>query len=192
MEQYVFQYRNMDPKRLRPIGDRYLIEVLDVDEEKVNGIYLPEQTEEQKGWAVGVVFSIGNGHRLDVHDPIVVVPEGYVPDPALNEQEQMRRRIAALSYNCPSMGDHSTVMRYPALVPMMFQPGEVIFVERYSGRQFTIRGRTFRFVSQVDCLGTSGVYLKLTDDGWEERDLEAEAKAAAAASNGASKRLHLS
>jgi co-chaperonin GroES (HSP10) len=192
VERFVFRYRNLDPRRLRPIGDRYLIEVLDVDEEKVGGIYLPEQSEEQKGWAVGVVFSIGNGHRLEEHDPIVVVPEGYKADPKLTEQEQMQRRMSALGYTTPSMGDESTVMRYPALVPMFFQPGEVIFVERYSGRQFTMSGRTMRFVSQVDCLGTSGMYLKMNEDGsWEERDLEAEAKAAAAAPNG-TRRLHLS
>lgn len=189
-ERYVFRYRNADPRLLRPIGDRYLIEVLEVDEEKMpSGLYLPEQTEEQKGWAVGVVFSIGNGHRLEVHDPALVLPEGYVKDEKLSEQENNMRHAAGLGYNTPCIGDHSSVMRIPALVPMFFVPGEVIFVERYSGRQFTILGRVFRFVSQVDCLGTSGVYLKLTEEGgWVERDLAAERKeaerAAAAAANG--------
>jgi co-chaperonin GroES (HSP10) len=167
----------LDPKTLRPIGDRYLVEVVPVDEELTPaGIYLPEKLEEQRGWAVGIVFSVGNGHRLETPDQVTVIPEGYVPDPKLNEAAQIERRTSALGYRMPALGDHSSVMRFESAVPMFFIPGEVIFIERYSGRQFTIQGRTFRFVNQVDCLGTSGVYLKLAEDGinWEERDIAAE------------------
>ena len=175
--QYVFKYHTANPAHLRPIGDRYLVEIVPVDEELTpSGIYLPEKLEEQRGWAVGIVFSVGNGHRLEVPDVVSVIPEGYVPDPNLSESAQSNRRQSALGYRMPALGDKSSVMRFESAVPMFFIPGEVIFIERYSGRQFTIQGRTFRFVNQVDCLGTTGVYLKLAEDGinWETRDIAAE------------------
>lgn len=192
MEQtkYIFRYRNANLATLRPNGDRYLIEVLDVDEEKLpSGIFLPEATEEQKGWAVGVVFSVGNGHRLEIPDHLKVIPEGYnVPDDLLDDladdravrefKEKARAEHIGKQLNFhyqPSIGPKHTVARYWASVPMFFAPGEVVGIERYSGRQFTIQGRSFRIVSQVDVLLSFGTFLRITPSGWVERDLEAEA-----------------
>jgi co-chaperonin GroES (HSP10) len=169
MKPYIFKYRELDPRLLRPIGDRYLVEVLETDERSPSGLMLPERTEQERGWTIGVVFSVGNGHRLEVPDPAVVMPEGYIPQEGLSDEQQMQRRVSALSYYTPMMGDHSTLQRVPAMVPMFFAPGEVIFIEKYSGREFHIAERTFRFVSQVDCLGTSGRRLVLQEDGgWED------------------------
>ena len=223
---YVFKFSTLDPLKVRPIGDRYLVEIVETEGDiTAGGLLLPDRTEDQKGWAVGIVFSIGNGHRLEVPDPALVLPEGYKPDPKakarletieleLNreasrlttenvagvisnaesaalfkafserrreeaneiERTEMDRRMRSLGYEQPISGDACSVMRVASVVPMFFIPGEVIFIERWSGRQFQVHGRTFRFVNQVDCLGSSGVYVKPSLDGlsWVERDLEAE------------------
>lgn len=215
---YVFKYRALDPRKLRPNGDRYLFEVLATDEEALpSGLYLPDAIEEKKGWFVGVVFSHGNGHRLDTPDVYLPLPEKYECDPDFDpdvdwgdstivrrakiaagkgseidhgdsaetrlkkRQARMQRRQQFVnSTNIVTIGDSVMVGRYPAAVPMFYQIGEVIFVEKYSGRPMIIGGREFRVVNQVDTLCSSGVFLRLLDDGetWEERDLEAEAKAA--------------
>jgi co-chaperonin GroES (HSP10) len=189
-----------------------------VDEEKLsNGLYLPEAGEEKKGWAVGVVFALGNGHRLEVPDIYVSLTEKYKCEPKIdpdidtgdskearaakiaqgkgdeidfgdNDEERMkkimarnqRRQQIIMGSNIAAIGDESMVVRYPAAVPMFFQHGEVVFIEKYSGRPLVIEGREFRIVNQVDVLASSGVYLKLGADGetWEERDLESEQKQA--------------
>jgi co-chaperonin GroES (HSP10) len=167
---YTFRYRNLDPTKLRPIGDRYVVQVLDFDEEKLpSGLYLGESAEGTQGWAAGVIIAVGNGHRLEVADQAVVMPEGYVPDPSLTDEQQMARRIGALGYGTPAMGDNSTIQRVASAVPMFFSVGMVIFMEKYSGREFPVRGRKYRFVSQVDCLGDTGVRLERDADGeWHE------------------------
>jgi co-chaperonin GroES (HSP10) len=171
MKPYVFKYRSADPSKIVPIGDRYLIEVLETDETQlVAGVdmWMPDRSEQERGWAVGVVFAVGNGHRLETPDPVSVMPEGYQPQPGISDAEQMQRRISLLGYITPSMGDHSSLMRSLALVPMFYTVGDVIFIEKYSGREFVVNDRTFRFVSQVDTLGFSGVKLILGEDGWED------------------------
>jgi co-chaperonin GroES (HSP10) len=199
---------------MRPNGDRYLCEILPVDEEKLSsGLFLPEAGEEKKGWAVGVVFAIGNGHRLERPDTYVALAEKYECDPDFdpdinwgdsravrmakieagqgatidhgdNREERIKKQQARMqrrqqivaNTNIAALGDNSMVLRYPAGVPMFFALGEVVFIEKYSGRPVVIEGREFRFVNQVDVLGSSGRFLKLGPDGvtWEERDLKAE------------------
>ena len=167
---YIFRYRELDPFKIRPIGDRYMVELLETDEVSPAGILIPERAEQERGWHAAVVFSMGNGHRLDVPDPVCVMPE---PVRDLKEGETVDQRAidmrAMASYSAPFVGTHSMVVRPLATVAMFFVPGEVIFVEKYSGREFHIGERRFRFVSQVDCLGTSGRFLVLSADGsWSD------------------------
>lgn len=167
MKPYIFKYKDLDPLKLAPIGDRYLVEVLETDEQTAGGILLLERTEQERGWTIGVVYSIGNGHRLETADTPVMMPESKTSD-------------SFRGYAVPYVGENSVVVRAFAQVPMFFRPGEVIFIEKYSGREFHIGDRTFRFVSQVDCLGTTGKFLVLQEDGgWEEGEPPAPATAPA-------------
>jgi co-chaperonin GroES (HSP10) len=166
MQPYVFRYRDLDPAKMKPLGDRYLVEVLEVEEEQTpTGLFLPSDRMDHGTWAIGVVCAVGNGHRLEVSDHVAVIPEGYQAVEGLTQEEQMARRANALSYMTPAMGDHSTVMRPLATVPMFHYVGDVLFLERYSGRQFTVGGRLYRFVSQVDVLGFTGLHLCWSDAG---------------------------
>jgi co-chaperonin GroES (HSP10) len=191
MDQYIFRYKNADPAKLRPVGDRYVIEVLNVDEEVLpSGLILPDRTEEQAGWAVGVVFSVGNGHRLETPDIPITLDADVVEDVdtakqfierSKSEKREIVQQLIGQSINFmqPAANTKQSVLRWLSTVPMFFVHGEVIAVERYSGRQFTISNRAFRVVNQVDCLCSFGVYLKWDDTlGWVERDLEAEHAAA--------------
>jgi co-chaperonin GroES (HSP10) len=194
-QQFVYEYRNADPLKHRPNGDRYLIEILPVSEEKLSsGLFLPEAGEERKGWAVGVVVAVGNGHRLETPDQYIAIAEKYQCDPQVDPDvefgddldtrakksaaRQQRRMAIMQTTNIAAIGDDSMVVRYPSAVPMFFQFGEIVYVEKYSGRPLIIGGREFRIVNQVDVLSSSGRYAKLKEDGetWEERDLEQEAK----------------
>lgn len=47
------------------IGDRYLLEQIEVDQTTKSGIVLPGQTEDVTGWQLGRVIAVGNGHRLE-------------------------------------------------------------------------------------------------------------------------------
>jgi co-chaperonin GroES (HSP10) len=179
MKPYIFRYRELDPTRIQPIGDRYMVEILDTDEASPAGILLLERSEQGRGWVIGVVFSSGNGHRLDTPDQVVVVPEptprkgetsaqGFFTETETDEDYYGRLRAQA-NYSVPVVTPTAIVTRVQSTVPMYCRPGEVIFVERHSGREFNIGERTFRFVNQVDVLGTSGRFLNLqADGGWEE------------------------
>jgi hypothetical protein len=88
----------------------------------------------------------------------------------------------SLGYGNPRASEDALVCRLESIVPMFFQIGEVITIERWSGRTKKIRGREYRTVNQVDCLESTGIFLKRGEDGeWVERDLEAERAAAEAA-----------
>lgn len=59
-----------DLESLNLIGDRYLLEVLEVDHTTKSGIFLPGQNEDTTGWQIGRVLKVGNGHRLEVDTTI--------------------------------------------------------------------------------------------------------------------------
>jgi co-chaperonin GroES (HSP10) len=191
---FVFRYRNADPKKFRPIGDRYIVEMVAYDEEALpSGLFLPEGTEEQRGWHVGIVWTIGNGHRLDVPDVPVILDNDMLEDVELDPQlvhlsrnkkrELIHERLARAT-NPSGMNFGNTkqmAIRWQANVPMFFSLGEAIAVERYSGRQATAAGRVFKCVNQVDCLFSFGQFFRWDESvGWVERDLVAEEAAARA------------
>lgn len=113
----------LDPLKLRPHGDRYIIQKLRigdkirvaVDEAAGGGIKTlytsSKDDEERDGYYYGRVIAKGTGHRLD--DNIIV--------------------------------------------PMPFEPGDIVMVEKYSGRPYHLYGadkklHLYLTVNQVDVL----------------------------------------
>jgi co-chaperonin GroES (HSP10) len=55
-----------DVDHFEVLGDRYLVEMVDVPDRKtVGNIVIPDLGEAQRGWAVGRICKVGNGHRLE-------------------------------------------------------------------------------------------------------------------------------
>lgn len=145
------------PEDIIPNGDRYVVEVIDLDETVQLGQLLVvtqpsrqnpndplvDPTVENRGVLAAVVVSVGNGHLLGL------------PDPAL----------AVLNRNgCES------VERSKADVPMFYEPGDVVLVDHNAkGRALKIVGRECRIVNQIDVLAAlPKVKLLRTERGWEK------------------------
>lgn len=160
---YVLKLHNIEPERFIPNGDRYVVEVLDVDEaiefEKLLVIVQPKPKKEgdpqadpsveNRGVMPAVIVAVGNGHLLGLPDPRFVVE------------------------NCDAGHNHigERIVRQMADVPMFYEHGDVVLVDyNAKGRNLKIVGRECRIVGQIDILSKiEGVRLKRTaDGGWEE------------------------
>ncbi len=140
-----------------PNGDRYVIEVIDLDDSIEMGSVLvisQEQPErpgdpmadprvERRGVIAGVVVSAGDGHLLGL------------PDPAFYDK-----------------GEENDLVYGRAQVPMFFGPGDVVLVDHNAkGRSLRVVGREVRIVNQIDVLAcVRGVRLKRTEEGGWERE----------------------
>jgi len=141
------------PENIEPLGDRYVVEVIELDEKVQLGSLLvvtqqaaerprdplADPTVERRGVLAAVVIRAGNGHLLGLPDPRLVV----------------REHIEAES----------------ADVPMFYSPGDVVLIDHSAkGRALKIVGRECRILNQLDCLARiEGIRLRRTDDGtWEQ------------------------
>lgn len=61
-------------KNFHILGDRYAVEIMDVDDLLIGDILVPSQGEVERKWAVGEIVGVGNGHRLETD---VTVPMFY-------------------------------------------------------------------------------------------------------------------
>lgn len=153
---YELRIHDIAPEDIVPNGDRYVVEVIDIDEKVLLGqLLIVTQAEapkdpnnpmadpqvERRGVLAAVIVSVGNGHLLGLPDPKLVVG---------GEQ-------------------NSWVQRESADVPMFFSPGDVVFVDHNAkGRALQILKRECRIVNQIDILGSvPKLRLKHTDDGWQ-------------------------
>jgi co-chaperonin GroES (HSP10) len=149
---FQLKLHDIDMERFTPSGDRYVIEILDVDESmefgqllvyvqpdpKKDGDPMADPTVENRGIMPGVIVAVGNGHLLGLPD-IPVVIDGKVK-------------------------------REWASVPMFFKKGDVVLVDYNArGRNLKVAGRQFRTVNQIDILNKiEELRLQRTDDGgWE-------------------------
>ena len=150
----------IEPEELTPNGDRYLVEIIDIDETFEVGTILvvtpaaavdqrdpmqrPGGAMEARGVIPAVVLKRGNGHLLGLADWANVV----TPGSGLERDLQ--------------------IVRTPANVPMFYDIGDVVFVDHNArGRGLRILGREVRLVNQIDILAAHDT-LRL------ERDEEGE------------------
>jgi hypothetical protein len=148
------------PEDIVPNGDRYLVEVIDIDEKVLlgqllvvtqneqldaRGNPLADPTVERRGVLAAVVISVGNGHLLGLPDIPMTSKVG-------TPQEETENVWAS--------------------VPMFYEPGDVVLIDHNAkGRALKIAGRELRIVNQIDILAqVSGVLLQRTEDGktWEQ------------------------
>lgn len=60
-----FKYGSQDPSKFNLLGDRVMVEVLDVEDVLKSGFVLPDVGESRRGWMAGKVVRVGDGHRLE-------------------------------------------------------------------------------------------------------------------------------
>lgn len=134
---------------IEPLGDRYVVEVIDFKEGIVElGQLLvitqdkridprdpmSDPTVENRGVIAGVIVRVGNGHLL-----------GLAPTASMEEDES----------------------EIQAVVPMFFTEGDVVLIDYSSkGRALKILGREGRIVGQMDCLARLPMRLKRVDGEW--------------------------
>jgi co-chaperonin GroES (HSP10) len=159
-KRFELKIHEIAPEDIEPLGDRYVVEVIEIDEkvelgqllivtqspEKgADGNPLADPTVERRGVIAAVVLRKGNGHLLGLPDWAVV------------------------KQNVNGIGQ--SVERPKAQVPMFFEPGDVVFIDHNArGRALKILGRECRIINQIDVLARiDGIRLQRDADGnWEE------------------------
>lgn len=158
IKQFMLELHEFEPAAMEPIGDRYVVETLFVEETVQFGsllVYTPQADidprdpaanpkAEKRGVLPAVIIRGGNGHLLGLADP----------------------RIAVRSVN-----GRDEVERHPADVPMFLKPGDVVLIDmNYKGKALKIADREIRVINQMDCLVKLPVTLTWTDEGWVRDD----------------------
>lgn len=163
-DRFQLKIHHVAPESIVPNGDRYVVEVIDLDETVELGQMLvvtqdptldPKDPRsdpkiEQRGVMAAVIVTRGNGHLLGLPDPRFVMHQN-------------------------PMNDMESIVREKADVPMFYQPGDVVFVDHNAkGRNVKIVGRECRIVNQIDVLAKiEGIKLERTEDGdWKQVDAE--------------------
>lgn len=154
---FTLKIHDINPERLAPNGDRYVVEVIDIDETILLGQLLivtqnpnanpndPQRdpTVERRGVLAAVIVRVGNGHLLGLPD---------WPSPPMRSGEFSPGRDSAN-------------------VPMFYQPGDVVLVDfNARGRDVKILAKEIRIVGQIDVLvQIEGIKLVRNADGdWQE------------------------
>lgn len=146
---YELKIHEVAPEDIEPLGDRYVVEIIDLDEKIEFGSLLvvtqniaqkpgdpqADPTIENRGVLAAVIIRAGNGHLLGL------------PDWATSEFKSGRA---------------------PADVPMFYEPGDVILLDHNAkGRALKIVGRECRIIGQMDCLARiEGIRLHRVNDAW--------------------------
>jgi co-chaperonin GroES (HSP10) len=158
IKQFMLELHEFEPAAMEPIGDRYVVETLFVEETVQFGsllVYTPQADidprdpaanpkAEKRGVLPAVIIAVGNGHLLGLPDPRIAV-----------------RNVSG----------RDEVERHPADVPMFCKAGDVVLVDmNYKGKALKIADREVRVVNAIDILIKLPVRLIWTDEGWVRED----------------------
>jgi co-chaperonin GroES (HSP10) len=120
---------DLDPYKEQPHGDRYIVEEAEIGNEKII-----------EGRTLFVAADVGyweynplNGQKKWIEGKTFEEVNGYF----------IGRVVAK--------GNGHRLER-DEVVPMSFEVGDVLRIERFTGRKWTFNGVKYRLVNQVDCL----------------------------------------
>ena len=155
---FMLELHEFEPAAMEPIGDRYIVETLFVEETVQFGsllVYTPQAEAdpmnpmnnpkaEKRGVLPAVIIACGNGNLLGLPDTYTTV-----------------RQAAG----------HDEVERHAAEVPVEVRIGDVVLIDmNYKGKALKIADREIRVINQVDALVRLPVRLIWTDEGWVRED----------------------
>lgn len=140
----VINLGDQDPLTFTPHGDRYLIEVVDIDDSIKIGdkTLLVELEKSSRGWAAGKIIAGGNGHRMDV-------PDTYVK---INTTEKAPNPEIGLYFVENETGD--AVVRCPSIVPMPFARGQIVMIYWSAAIEVKMQGKPYLICNQTHILGS--------------------------------------
>jgi len=164
---FKLRIHELTPEDFTPLGDRYIVEQIDIDERALMlskllvmtqpmvdkpGDPMADPTVEQRGVIAAIVVCFGNGHLLGLPDPAV-----------------------ALSPRMDAYGTRQEdyIGRASADVPMFLSPGTLVLVDyNAKGRALKILGRECRIVNQIDCLAYHKTlkFRRSEDGSWEREE----------------------
>jgi hypothetical protein len=119
----------LDPYKEEPHGDRYIVEEAEIGDEKTI----------EGGITFVVAESVGHYERGPNGLEKWVEPKSF---------EEIHGYFLG---RVIAKGNGHRLER-DEFVPMPFEVGDVLRIERFTGRKFKFQGRNFRLVNQVDCL----------------------------------------
>lgn len=119
----------LDPYKEEPHGDRYIVEEAEVGDEKTL----------ECGKVFVVAESVGHSERG---------PNGLEKWVEAKSFEEIHGYFLG---KVIAKGNGHRLER-DEYVPMPFEVGDVLRIERFTGRRYKMQGRWFRLVNQVDCL----------------------------------------
>jgi hypothetical protein len=180
---YRLPLHTIAPEDITPNGDRYLIEIIDVEDTLQLGQLLivtqdpnvnpmnpqADPTVEARGVLVGVVLTAGNGHLLGFPDPALVTPryEEVIHDFPKGSRDAIEH-----------VQTGHDIEREWANVTMFYEPGDVVLVDRNArGRNLRVVNREIRIIGQIDVLAKiEGIRLTRVGDTWEPEEVEVDAQ----------------
>lgn len=181
---------HVKPESQEPLGDRYLIKILEVDDtlqlQSGHTLHIPTATEKDRGWKAGVIVTCGNGHRLSESDKVAVMANVTSPEDRKAIENGDKSKIPP---GAQYLTDDAVTVRPPAMVPMFYSPGDVVLVERFAGRDMKLgpSSHDYCIVAQEHCLSRiKGLKLLPNNDGeWREfKKPEAKLRIATGLTNG--------
>jgi hypothetical protein len=161
VKQFKLHLHDFDPAAMVPIGDRYVVETIPVEDTVSFGSFLvmagsgaeinprdpsANPAVERRGVLPAVILAVGNGHLLGLPDPRIAVR---------------------------TVSGRDEVERHAADVPMFCAVGDVVLLDVNSkGRALKIVDREVRICNAIDVLLKLPVRLRWTDEGWVEEEKE--------------------
>lgn len=127
----VVKFNDIDPRKLELNGDRYVVELEELDNIHEFGeglqIELPQDaiSEARVGWAFGRIIATGG-----------------------------RDILYRAGADQPSMRKCAHRLDKDEWVPIFFSVGQRVIVNRFAGEQVVFQGRRYRCVNQVDIIGS--------------------------------------
>jgi len=121
---YELKIHEVAPEDIEPLGDRYVVEVIDIDEKielgqilvvtqqpKEDNSPMADPTVERRGVLAAVVVSVGNGHLLGIKDE---VPMFYsVGDCVLVDHNAKGRALKIVGRECRIVNQIDCLARLP-------------------------------------------------------------------------------
>jgi co-chaperonin GroES (HSP10) len=184
-----YNINDLDPGKIVPHGDRILVEIMDVEETTESGIWIfrpavndkgvPDEgktVEFKRGYSLGIIHRVGNGHRMDVPDTFHTMATIPLYD---TDGESGEKRLATQQHPYVVVLDpelNTAILRMPSVVPMPFARGEVVMLNSLASGEFIIKGKKYSVINQTHVIANTGVVVDI-DGEMESEDEEKIQKA---------------
>lgn len=189
---YKLSLADQNPALLRPLGDRYLVALIETDDtvqmgttafviarplkRDDKGREIPGSDLEDIGWKVGVVVSRGDGVLPDAPVQFLTLTDTT----AKADIDAIRAGVKEPPAGASFLTESCVVVAQPPMVAMQYHLGDVLFIERFAGRDILLQGKKYCIISQAHVLLKHPTLTLEPDDenGWRSTATEKTSLAA--------------